>query len=214
MAMQTNEKPQFAALISNVYDFYGKPVTEFVISTWWEALKAYDYAAVSRAFNQHAVNPEDRQGEFCPRPAHIIKMISGTASDSALVAWSKVEKAVARVGVYESVVFDDPLIHRVIEDMGGWVRMGAHTESEMVFVGKEFANRYRGYRMRSETPEYLRVLSGIAESQNNKGGFETEPPVLIGDVGSAKLVLQGGTTKAAIGFTRASPDILALAHDE
>ena len=210
--MQATEKHQFAALLSNVYGFYEKTASPFVIDTWWSALQAYDFDAVSRAFGQHAVNPDD--GQFLPRPANIVKMLSGTTNDAGLVAWSKVEKAVARVGTYESVVFDDPLIHRVIEDMGGWIRLGTFKEDEMTFVGKEFVSRYRGYRMRSEKPEYLRVLAGIAESNNAKGGFDTAAPILIGDSSKATLVLEGGSSKAAIGFTRASSEMLAVTHDD
>jgi hypothetical protein len=208
--MRPTEKTQFAALLSNVYGFYEKTATPFVIDTWWGALQAYDFDAVSRAFGQHSVNPDD--GQYLPRPANIVKMLSGTTNDAGLVAWSKVEKAVARVGTYESVVFDDPLIHRVIEDMGGWIRLGTFREDEMVFVGKEFVNRYRGYRMRSDRPEYLRVLTGIAESNNAKVGFDTAAPVLIGESSKAKLVLEGGTSKAAIGFTRANPEMLEVTH--
>ena len=51
--------------------------------------------------------------------ADILRMMQGTSLDSALSAWAKVDKAVRRVGTYETIVFDDEIIHRVIHDMSG-----------------------------------------------------------------------------------------------
>jgi hypothetical protein len=131
-------------------------------------------------------------------------MLQGSTQDSALVAWAKVDRAVRSCGTYNSVVFDDPVIHRVIVDMGGWVLVGGKDEKEWPFVGKEFENRYRGYRMRSETPEYLPVLIGIAEAQNNRMGQKSQPPVLIGNAEQAKRVMLGGADKPLLAFTRMS----------
>lgn len=110
-------------------------------------MKPFDLAAVKDALNRHCVNPDN--GQFMPKPADVVKLLQGSSQDGALVAWAKVDRAVRQVGTYSTVVFDDPIIHRVVQDMGGWVALGDKREKEWPFVAKEFENRYRGYPMRS-----------------------------------------------------------------
>jgi hypothetical protein len=114
---------------------------------------------------------------------------------------------VRQVGTYTDVVFDDALIHRVIQDMGGWIGFGLKDNDEWPFVAKEFENRYRGFKIRSETPEYPSILIGIATAHNTKQGFKASPPVLIGNELRAMQVMQGGTDKPSIGFKRMTEDM-------
>lgn len=207
--MKDSDKAQFFTLVAGVYAFYRQDMSEFAGSVWWKAMKPFDFEAIADALNRHCVNPDT--GQFMPKPADVVKMLQGSSQDSAMVAWSMVDKAVRQVGTYATVVFDDPIIHRVIHDMGGWVALGQKTEHEWPFVAKEFESRYRGYRIRSEVPEYPKTLIGIAEAQNSMEGRQSQPPVLIGDSSRAKHVLQGGTDKVLVGFERLTPaDALTL----
>lgn len=129
-------------------------------------------------------------------------MLGGTTQDAALVAWSKVERAVREVGPYPSVGFNNALIHRVLHEMGGWIALSTKTEEHWPFVRNEFVNRYRGYRMRSEMPDYPAVLMGRVEAHNTREGFCPQAPVLIGDPEQATQVMRGGTDKPLLGFTR------------
>lgn len=207
--MTEADKKQLFTLVSSVYAFYGKDTSAFALGVWWEAMKPFDFAAVADALNRHCVNPDS--GQFMPKPADVVKLLRGSSQDGAMVAWSKVDKAVRQVGTYASVAFDDPIIHRVIHDMGGWVALGSKTEHEWPFVAKEFENRYRGYRTRNETLDYPKTLIGIAEAQNNQAGQKSQPPVLIGDSSRAKQVLLAGSDRPLVGFERMSSDeLLAL----
>lgn len=193
--MIDSDKKNFLLLISNVYAFYRQDISAFAGSVWWEAMKPYDFAAVSDAFNRHCINPDN--GQFLPKPADVVRMLQGSSKDSALVAWSKVDKAIRSVGTYESVVFDDSLIHSVIADMGGWILLGNKKEDEWPFVKNEFENRYRGYSSRSITPEYKPVLVGLAEAQNEQVGFRSMKPRLIGDAKKATDVYMSGSVSHA-----------------
>jgi len=201
------DKPKFFALMADVLAFYGKDFSVFAGGVWWEAMKPYDLRAVADALNRHCVNPDS--GQFAPKPADVVKMLAGSTQDAALVAWSKVDRAVREVGTYRSVAFDDPVIHRVVTDMGGWVPLGATNESEWPFVRNEFVNRYRGYRMRSEVPEYLPVMIGITESANSEAGFKSEAPTLIGNPQAAQAVMLGGIDKPLLQVNR--PDFAGVA---
>ena len=207
--MQLSDIDRFRELIAGVHDFYGKDLSDFAMSVWWEAMKPYDISAVSTAMSRHLANPDS--GQFLPKPADVVKMLGGRTQDRALMAWAKVDKAVRSIGPYESVAFDDPIIHRVIHEMGGWVGFGQKTEDEWPFVGKEFENRYRGYAMRGEIPEYPRLLIGVSQAHNERNNHKVDPPRLIGNVEQAEAVLIGGRDNVSlIGNSRASDSVMKL----
>lgn len=195
------DKVEFAKLMVELSEYYAKPMSDGVIGMYWQGLVQYDLAAVHEAANRHAANPDT--GQFMPKIADFKRMLGGSTQDKALIAWAKVDRTIRQVGTYQSVVFDDPLIHRVVQDMGGWIAMGQKTEDDWPHVAREFENRYRGYSMRSERPAYPAILIGVAEAHNAKGGFMIDPPVLIGNESQARLVQRGGTDLPPIGFTRA-----------
>lgn len=197
------DRKQFQALMGDVYSFYGKDYSLFGSGVWWEAMKPFDFKAVADALNRHCVNPD--VGQFLPKPADVVRMLEGSTQDAGLVAWAKVDRAVRQLGTYRSVAFDDALIHRVIADMGGWVQLGTKNEDEWPFLRNEFVNRYRGFRGRSEVPEYPPVMIGICESQNSREGFAAEPPLLIGDQRKAMQVMQLGSNQPLLSVTQADP---------
>ena len=201
--MQPKDYDDFVMILGATAELLAptRPLSNIAIGMWWNVMKPYDLPAVRQAFDRHMHNPDT--GQFMPKPADILKMMSGSSQDSALVAWSKVDKAVRQVGTWESVAFDDAVIHRVLEDMGGWTMLGMKTDHDWPFVAKEFENRYRGYRIRNETPEYPPVMIGLAQAQNAQEKREIQPPVLIGDAPTAKLVMRGGTDQPLLGMTRA-----------
>lgn len=205
--MTQDDFEKFEDLLSGVGEIYGKTLSEFALTLWWGALKDYDLTAIRNALSRYVVNPDN--GQFMPKPADVVRMIGGTSTDSAMIAWTKVDKAVRQVGTWQDVVFDDPLIHRIIGEMGGWIEFGKKTEDEWPFVAKEFETRYRGYASRGITPEYKGVLTGIANANNSRHGFNCGKPVLIGDPEKARRVIQmGGDTPQMI--TRAGDKVRAL----
>ncbi len=189
-------KRAFATLLSGLADYYKQEISRAVLGLYWEGLRQFDYAAIEKACWAHTQNPDT--GMFMPRTADLIKMLQGRTDDQAKIAWAKVDRAArSSPGVYETVAFDDPLIHRVLADMGGWASFGNKAEDEWPFVAKEFETRYRGYRMRGVQPEYPNKLIGVAESQNYSSGQMVKREVfLIGDSAKAIEVIKGGSTKA------------------
>jgi hypothetical protein len=89
------------------------------------------------------------------------------------------------------VVFDDPIIHRVVDDMGGWCSFGVKDGKELPFVEKEFVARYRAFKSKGVLPAYNRKLVGLDEARNVLDGFEPmNRPVYIGSPDRAKLVYE------------------------
>lgn len=197
--MNSSERSKFLKLIGDICAFYRRDYSEFTGRIWWESMKPFDYSAVADALNRHCINPDT--GQFMPMPADVVKMLQGSTQDSALNAWAKVDRAVRTVGPYRSVVFDDPIIHRVVAEMGGWIHIQSGTDEGWPFAKNEFVNRYRSYRKAGVVPEYNPVLVGIAEAQNSMQGHAVEPPMLIGDQQKAAIVMSMGSDKQLVQIT-------------
>jgi len=213
--MTEHDFEKFHLGLVGVYSFYDKEINDFALDLWWNALKQYDLAAITKAFGRHVINTES--GKWLPKPADIIRMLQGSTQDAALMAWAKVDKAVRHKGCYVDVVFDDPLIHRVLHDMGGWTSLEQKNDDEWPFVAREFENRYRGFRERSEVPEYPAVLTGVANAYNRSKGMKLEAFVMIGDADKCQRVISGGTDKPLLGFTQAgksAPDLRLIDKTE
>lgn len=194
--MDNADRKAFAEALGDVYALYRADLSPGVMRIWWAALQAYDLPAVREALGRHAVNPDT--GQFLPKPADVVKMLGGSTLDAAMVAWSKVESAVQRCGAYATVAFDDPLIHRVLDEMGGWVQVCKGTMKEWPFTQREFENRYRAHRVRSVVPPYPPVLLGLIDGENMGRGYPPGPVALLGDEARARQVVAGGSDTARL----------------
>lgn len=187
--METNDMPAFAQIMAGLGELYGKPVSEALIELYWIALKRFDIANIRQAVNMHINNPD--AGQFMLKPADIVRYLEGNANTKALQAWTKVIHAMRQVGHYDSVVFDDLLIHAVIYDMGGWVEFCKVTEKDLSFRAREFEKRYECYLIHKPM-NYPKQLTGLIDANNVARGFKANPPFLIGDEKLASQVYLSG----------------------
>lgn len=186
--MVDDDKKEFAQFMGGMFAVYGKEATPMILRIWFEALRQYDIKAVKDALARHLLNPDN--GQFLPKPADVVRLIGGNTEDSALQAWAQVDSAVRHIGTHRSVQFADPIIHKVIQDMGGWVRLGQKKEDEWAFVAKEFQTRYRGIKTTNVPVEAPNVLIGISDQQNAVMGIKFDAqPTLIGFKNDTKPAL-------------------------
>lgn len=198
--MHENERTQFADLLTDAMAYYGKDVSNFMLSVFWDSLKRFEFNDVSRAFTLHAQNPDN--GQWAPKVADIVKMIEGSTQTQGMQAWAKVQTAIGSVGKMRSVAFDDPLIHAVIAEMGGWYALCSSLSEDLPFKAREFEKRYQGYRVRREVPQFAPYLIGGHEADNRLNGYKTPAkPVLIGDPARAALVMEKGSEQPALKIT-------------
>jgi hypothetical protein len=181
--MKTEDKFQFKEMLEASWGLYEKALTKGILNLFWESLKKYDIEEISAALSRHTVNPDN--GQFAPKPADIVRYIEGSGDDVSLKAWTKVEEVVRRKGAYvEKLIFDDPIIHAVLRDMGGWAQICASpSEEDFKFRGIEFCKRYRG-AMNNNNLNYPTHLKGLIA--------DGEEPLLIGDTAKAEKVALGG----------------------
>jgi len=207
MPLRQADRSDFSEMLTYVGALYGRDVSPGVIDLYWSALQQFDLSAVRQALDRHVKSPD--AGQYMPKPADLIRMMGGTSSDAAMQAWAKVERAIRTVGGHESVVFDDPLIHRAIDDIGGWIKLCAVLEDDLPFRARDFQALYRGFAMRREIPPYPRQLIGRFEAQNRMAGQQVAEPVLIGNPHDCRQVLRLSTGNP-VQITRAADAVPML----
>jgi len=184
--MNTSDKKDFVTMMKVFGDVYEIDFSSVVLRLWFNALEDFSIDQVADSIGLFMKNPDSNYGK--PKPNDLIRLMTGTSADSASIAWSKFDKTLRMVGVYDSVCFDDPIIHKVIRDMGGWISFGEKTDDEWPFVGNEFKALYKAYIVKKDG-EGGGYLMGIAEADNQRLGFKVAPPVLIGDNEKCEKIL-------------------------
>jgi hypothetical protein len=175
--MVDQDKADFVRLLEMVFSLHGRSLSTDVTRLYWQSLKHYSLKNIRQAMHQHTLNPE--VGQFCPKPADVVRQLTGTQDAQAQKALSQVLNALRTVGTYDSVVFDDPIIHCAISDTGGWIRWGNATDDDIKFrLAKEFEISYRNY-VGKPLPDYPDVLIGITQARNQREGFIPQNPVLV-----------------------------------
>lgn len=193
--MQPNEITGLTKLVSDVHAYYRQPVSEFVLSVWLNACKNFTLEQVSKAMTAHVTDAE--HGVFLPKVADIVRVLAGTHTDRAALAWGKTLGAMSAVGAYSDVVFDDAAIHAVIEDLGGWVKTCRGEMAELSYLQHRFCTAYKAYAGRGDF-QYQRRLIGDRSPDDafHKKGLPLPKPAIVGDAEKAKAVYQGGSTAA------------------
>ena len=200
--MQSSDKRDFMSALEATYEIYHpneKPSTA-MLTMYFSALSHLTLDDFKAGVNIHVRDTD--QGQFMPKPADILRGIQGNKGTQAEQAWTKVDKAIRCVGGNQTVVFDDRLIHAVIEDMGGWITLSSCDSKEYPFKHNEFVKRYSGFI--NKAPERIPPKLIGAEEMHNAGEGLTRfipKPVLIGNQEEALQVLQNENGSGRVGIT-------------
>jgi hypothetical protein len=82
------------------------------------------------------------------------------------IAKEKLKQAIKVFGAYQSVAFDDPSIHAIIDSLGGWIKVCMMREEELEkFITFEFRGIYKVY-LRSSYNINSRY-TGLHDKENN-----------------------------------------------
>jgi len=184
--MRDGDIKRFGACLAAITEVWQVDLSQATQRLYWNALADLTIDEVERGLQGHMRDP--RRGHFKPTPADIIRQARGITDDVALRAWSKFYSAIRRnFGRY--VCLDDPVIHAVIQDMGGTSAIFGGLESNIPFAKKEFCERYIGYLSRGERPT---TSSALGHCQ---GRCENDEVLLIGDETKALSVFDQGTDR-------------------
>lgn len=214
--MLENDKKLFLQCLTLLAESFNRKVSGLLLETYWQGLAAYPFDQVKQAMLSTLQNPDRKWG--MPTSADLIVLLQGDSRSYALKAWSEVVNAVRTVGRYDSVIFDHPIIHCVIRDMGGWVYLCQQPEKELPFLRHEFEKRYRDYQGKP-LPHYPCSLKGSLEHDNQVQGFSHTPPdpILIGNPKRALAVYNNGVKQQStrpLSLSQASHQFPRLSQED
>lgn len=192
--MQNQDYQEFIQIWTAVASLYGNTPQDMAVAIAFRSLQKYELTDIKRALTCHVQNPDG--GQFMPKPADLFRHLDGDSQSRPLGAWTTVQTAIGRFGRYESIVLDDAIAMRAIEDMGGWIYLCGMSEAELPFKRDEFTKRYRGY-LNTGLSGHPKKLIGVIEAQNSKDFPDAVPePRLIGNPQKALEVYRSGGKRA------------------
>lgn len=185
--MRTEDKTAFAEAVATFASLYRHEVTKPALRLWWAVLCRFELEDVQRALGVYASSGN----RFVAVPGQIAELIEGDPDTRALQAWTRLELAMQRVGRYDSVAFDDALIHACVAEMGGWLEVCGWTLDEAPFRRNEFVKRYRGHQLSRRVPPFPTHLVGLIEADPQSDATSADAR-RIGDELGVAWVLENG----------------------
>jgi len=170
----------FYSNLMGLAEVLGGELTELKLEFYRKALDKYSDDQVQKAIILAATSLK-----WFPKPVELIELIEGKTEDHALLEWDSVCQAMQRIGSGDSVVFENGKTAKVVEMMGGWVKINEMKADEVKWRRKEFMEIYK-----SLTGEYpQKKLAGRFELENSARGLleHVPPPRVIGHHGYERL---------------------------
>lgn len=171
-----NDRKRFVVIMQALCAAHRVEPSEALLEAYWIGLSdldAVDFEAGARRALRECVH--------MPKPRDL-RDLSGvmTAESRALSAFDHVSRALGSIGTGRSVRFDDPVIHRVVRMLGGWVKLGQQDSEEFgKWTRKDFIKLYQAFEATPVDDQDLDYLPGHHETANAAAGHQVEPPVLV-----------------------------------
>lgn len=148
--MKNEDKRAFFDLMMAAGEVYGREVTQPMAAIYFSALANVSIEQVQEAMMTHMQNPDS--GQFFPKPADLIKQMTGTTKqqdaaieDRASVAWACIERDIRRIGSYGALKLEDKQALATVKAMGGWQSICQTETSKMEWKRKEFIRMYETF---------------------------------------------------------------------
>lgn len=99
-----------------------------------------------------------------PMPAEIREYSLGLKEEEMMVRVNRakllLDKGISKAGIYNDVVFEDPIIHLCIDSLGGWINFCKKSSKELEdWLKWDFPKLYKSFSTRKQTSLSL-VLEG------------------------------------------------------
>ena len=159
---------QYMTMLCELHD---KILSDMMKDLYWKILEPFTDEQCEAAFKELIY-----ESRFFPKPADFREAILGKKSNKATEAWIDVLNSVARIGNYQSVKFSDPVIHSVINAMGGWPQLCQMEAKEEKWKQKEFERLYEVLSAREG--KHQDYLPGTHEMENNRIGHDYENTIV------------------------------------
>lgn len=211
--MDNGDRREFGEMWRAVRAEYGQEVTKTGLSLAFAVLERFTLDEVKAGIAMHM--SDTNNGQYKIQTAHVIANIEGRGDERAGVAWSKLYRAIGAVGSYSDAVFDDAIIHAIVEKEGGWIKVCLMVENDLKYMQARFNKQYVQLVSKSGVFAYPKVLSGTINLDRKARGLELDPPVTIGEVNQCRLVYRGGTdVTLEINHPKTANEIIATIENQ
>lgn len=166
------DEPKFKEYMAALCELHDKSLSQLLINLYWKTLEPFTDNDCERAFKELIFS-----SKVFPKPVDFIETLKGKKQDQGTLAWLTVVKALRKIGPYQSVTFDDPVIHSIIEAMGGWIKLGTVTEDELKWKQREFERLYS--IISGKGGNHPTYLPGITERDNAANGYSEHIPAPV-----------------------------------
>ena len=170
--MNKTDDNKFKEIITAINVTYGEDFTQPQVLLWWNLFKPYRIEDFERAVYQHISDPDS--GMFSPKPANIMKFITGTAKqneqaieDKAELAWHVITGEIRRIGSYGTLKMEDKQALAAVQAIGGWKHLCGLSSDKMTWAHKEFIAAYQNYE-RTDLAALPDKLPGRIHLENHK----------------------------------------------
>lgn len=177
--MKSEDYEKFTAMILTIGEVFGDKLGDKGVAEFWKQLSRFSIGAVLAAADQIIIT---RKYKSFPTIADFIEIVDPSSNIETRIArgFHKASRMVVIRGSYETVEFNDPTIHHVIDSLGGWVafceRLPDTGSVDYEWFAKDFGKAYKA--MAHVIEEDVPKLPGRLEIQNRLDGYLSEDGVL------------------------------------
>lgn len=170
--MKDSDLREFTGIMDDLAEMLGGDMSPRKYELYFAALSDLDISDLRKAAN-HIANT----ATFFPKPKDFREAIQGDIETAVIGAWEKVLKAKSKAGQYQSVRFNDPIIHGTIKLMGGWASVcQMENYSDEKWQRVDFDKIYKA--IQGTGKDHPKYLPGSAEVENCALGIEYFEPAL------------------------------------
>jgi hypothetical protein len=143
--METTDKRIFGETLISMGELYDRKISPTLAEMYFRDLAEYPLEEVLATFETHRKDPD--RGRFFPKIADLMDKLECSSDEAGLVAWVEVRRLMSNSRAAKSA---DPVAEYVVQELGGWLRLGQTPEEKLVWVEKEFVKRYVMHSERGE----------------------------------------------------------------
>lgn len=168
---RTKDKQKFQGLMAMLQENFNTETSAKKLELYFKVFESYAIEVF-----EEAVYLAIKTLKFYPKVADLLEIIEGRAEEKSLIAWQRVLEALRITGTYQSVKFEDSLIHYCIQQMGGWSRFSTFTDEDLIWREKQFRELYQVGDRHKEHLEIPDHIAGFFEEDNRSKGFDNYIP--------------------------------------
>lgn len=192
--MNESDKNDFTEIMMGLGELYGKEVTKPLLRIYFTALQNMTIQEFSQAASLHTQSIE-KAGTFFPKPADIIRALTGSiekqaqeVEDKAEMAWACVVGEISRIGHTSPLQIEDRQAMAAVKALGGWMSLCMSSNNELTWKKKEFMKVYETYE-RIPVDQLPHQLPGINEIQQHKQNAKKDLNGLLAKIEERRQML-------------------------